>query len=159
VNQETIKTVQDSWGKVTPIAPQAAALFYKNLFEADPALQGLFKGNMKEQGDKLMQMIGIAVSKLDELGALVPALQGLARRHAGYGVQEAHYQTVGASLLKTLEQGLGADFTLEVKSACAARSGRHVECRLQRRRCRRMYLFDHRRSCRRRWWKVPCDAR
>lgn len=120
MQQETITLVQESWKKVAAIAPQAAALFYRNLFEADPALKPLFKGNMEDQGKKLMLMIGAAVGKLDDLGTLVPILQGLAKRHVDYGVKEAHYQTVGAALLKTLEQGLGADFTPAVKSAWTA---------------------------------------
>jgi hemoglobin-like flavoprotein len=47
----------------------------------------------------------------------MPVLQNLGKRHAGYGVQDAHYDTVGAALLKTLGQGLGAEFTPEVKTA------------------------------------------
>lgn len=117
---ETITLVQSSWNKVLPIAPQAAALFYQNLFAADPSLQALFKGNMEEQGKKLMQMIGAAVGKLNDLPTLVPILQNLGQRHAGYGVQDAHYQTVGGALLKTLEQGLGGDFTTEVRAAWTA---------------------------------------
>ena len=39
MNQETISLVQGSWSKVSPIAPQAAALFYQNLFAADPSLK------------------------------------------------------------------------------------------------------------------------
>jgi methyl-accepting chemotaxis protein len=117
MQQETITLVQSSWSKVLPIAPQAAALFYQNLFAADPSLQALFKGNMEEQGKKLMQMIGAAVGKLNDLPALVPILQNLGQRHAGYGVQDAHYQTVGGALLKTREQGLGGDFTTEVRAA------------------------------------------
>lgn len=114
---ETIALVQSSWSKVTPIAPQAAALFYQNLFTADPSLQPLFKGNMEEQGKKLMQMIGAAVGKLNDLNTLVPILQNLGQRHASYGVQEAHYQTVGGALLKTLGQGLGEAFTTDVQTA------------------------------------------
>jgi hemoglobin-like flavoprotein len=37
-----------------------------------------------------------------------------------YGVLPAHYDTVGAALLWTLEKGLGPDFTPEVKDAWAA---------------------------------------
>jgi hemoglobin-like flavoprotein len=117
MQQHTITLVQDSWQKVAAIAPQAAELFYQNLFTADPSLKPLFKGEMPEQGKKLMQMIGAAVGKLNDLPTLVPILQGLGKRHAGYGVEDSHYQTVGAALLKTLGQGLGADFTEEVKEA------------------------------------------
>ena len=123
MKQEAVTLVQQSWKKVSVIAPQAAELFYKNLFAADPGLKLLFKGNMAEQGEELMQMIGAAVSKLNNLETLVPILQGLAKRHVGYGVQAPHYQTVGAALLKTLEQGLGKDFTPDVKDAWAGAYG------------------------------------
>lgn len=117
MNPRTISLVQDSWAKVQPIAPQAAELFYKNLFAADPLLQSLFKVDMPEQGKKLMQMIGAAVGKLNDLPTLVPILQTLGKRHVGYGVRDADYPVVGAALLKTLEQGLGAAFTPEVRAA------------------------------------------
>jgi hemoglobin-like flavoprotein len=114
---EDKKLVQDSFAKVVPIAAQAAALFYQNLFAKDPALKPLFKGDMKEQGDKLMKMIATAVNGLDRLDVIVPAVQDLARRHVAYGVKAEHYDTVGAALLQTLEQGLGAAFTPAVKQA------------------------------------------
>ncbi len=117
MSPDTIPLVQRSWTQVAAIAPQAAALFYQNLFGADPSLKPLFKGDMAEQGAKLMQMIGAAVGKLGDPDTLVPILQGLGRRHAAYGVQDTHYDTVGAALLQTLGQGLGAGFTPEVKAA------------------------------------------
>jgi methyl-accepting chemotaxis protein len=120
LKQETVNLVQKSWKKVAAIAPQAAELFYHNLFASDPSLKALFKGDMQEQGKKLMHMIGAAVGKLNEVETLVPMLQGLAKRHGGYGVQEAHYHTVGAALLQTLGQGLDADFTPAVKDAWAS---------------------------------------
>lgn len=110
--------VQDSWTKVAPIADTAAALFYARLFELDPAVKPLFaNSDMKEQGKKLMQMIGVAVKGLDTLGELVPAVQALGKRHVAYGVKAEHYDTVGAALLDTLEKGLGEDFTPETKEA------------------------------------------
>ena len=109
--------VRDSFAKVVPIAPQAAALFYDRLFELDPSLKPLFKGDMAEQGRKLMAMIGIAVANLDKLETIVPAVQDLGRRHASYAVQPAHYDTVASALLWTLGQGLGSDFTPPVEAA------------------------------------------
>lgn len=117
MDKETIQLVQNSWQKVIAIGPQAAALFYQNLFEADPGLKPLFKGDLQAQGKKLIEMITIAVNKLTDLDALVPVLQNLGKRHGGYGVQDSHYDTVAAALLKTLGQGLGNEFTLDVKAA------------------------------------------
>ena len=109
--------VQESWQQVVPIADTAASLFYGKLFELDPSLKPMFKGPMPEQGKKLMQMITVAVKGLDDLGTLVPAVQALGRRHGGYGVQDAHYETVATALLWTLGQGLGDRFTPPVQEA------------------------------------------
>jgi methyl-accepting chemotaxis protein len=112
--------VQDSWARIVPIADVAGRLFYTNLFDADPSLKVLFKGDIDAQSAKLTTMITAAVSKLDALDELVPILQSLGTRHAAYGVKPEHYQIVGAALLKTLEQGLGKGFTQETKQAWTA---------------------------------------
>jgi hemoglobin-like flavoprotein len=109
--------VQTTFAKLVPIADQAAALFYERLFQMDPALRPLFKTDLREQGKKLMDMIAFCVKGLDALDQLVPAVQGLGRRHVGYGVTDAHYDTVGGALLWTLEKGLGPEFTPDVKAA------------------------------------------
>ena len=112
--------VQESFAAVVPIADDAAALFYRRLFELDPSLERMFKGDMTEQRRKLMQMLTAAVKGLDRLDQLVPVVEDLGRRHAGYGVADKHYDTVGAALLWTLEKGLGSAFTPEVKDAWIA---------------------------------------
>ncbi|MFT4562562.1 MAG: hemoglobin-like flavoprotein [Gammaproteobacteria bacterium] len=112
-----IELVQSSWKNVKEISEQAAELFYGRIFELDPELKPLFKGDMAEQGRNLMTMIGTVVNSLSRLDAVVPAVQALGRRHVGYGVKDAHYHTVGAALLWALEQGLGEAYTSEVAAA------------------------------------------
>jgi hemoglobin-like flavoprotein len=112
--------VQSSFEKVALIADTAAALFYGRLFELDPSLRPMFTTDLKEQGKKLMNMLTLAVRGLDKLDQLVPAVQALGRRHAGYGVRAEHYNTVGAALIWTLEKGLGEAFTPEVEEAWIA---------------------------------------
>ncbi len=109
--------VQSTFAMVAPIAPKAAEIFYGKLFELDPELKPLFKGDMVEQGNKLMTMLAAAVKGLDDLGALVPVVQDLGKRHVGYGVKDEHYDTVAAALLGTLEVGLGDAWNDEVKAA------------------------------------------
>ena len=89
------------------------------IFKLDPSLEPMFRGNMAEQRKKLMQMLTAAVKGLDRLDQLVPVVENLGRRHAGYGVTDAHYDTVGSALLWTLDMGLGRAFTPEVKDAWA----------------------------------------
>jgi hemoglobin-like flavoprotein len=112
-----IELVQSTFAIIAPIADDAAALFYRRLFEIDPNLEGMFKGDMAQQRRKLMQMLTAAVKGLPRLDRLVPVVEDLGRRHVGYGVSDEHYDTVGAALIWTLEKGLGSAFTPEVKEA------------------------------------------
>lgn len=112
--------VRETFALVLPIADQAAALFYDRLFTLAPHYRALFRHDMREQGKKLMQTIGLAVANLHNLETVVPAVQALGRRHAGYGVQPADYDVVGAALLWTLGQGLGSAFTPEAERAWTA---------------------------------------
>lgn len=112
--------VQDSWSLVQPISDQAAELFYSKLFELEPELRALFKGDMRQQGAKLMKTIGMAVASLNDFARLEPVVQALGQRHVGYGVKPSHYPVVGEALLWTLEQGLGGEATPDVLEAWAA---------------------------------------
>ena len=114
---EQIELVSGSWAKVLPISEKAAELFYGKLFELDPELKPLFKGDMVEQGKKLMQMINTAVNGINDLDSIIPAVEDLGKRHVDYGVTDDHYNTVAEALLWTLGQGLGEGFTEDVKTA------------------------------------------
>ena len=110
--------IQKTWSQVVPIADQAAAIFYQRLFEIDPSTRPLFNTtDMAQQRKKLLQILGVAVSSLDNLGALSKTVEDLGRRHAGYGVKDTHYDSVGVALLWTLEQGLGDAWTPEAAAA------------------------------------------
>ena len=117
ISDEQRRLVQRTFALVEPIAEDTARLFHGRLFELDPALEALFTGDMDAQGRKLMTMIKIAVIGLDHLEELVPAVEALGLRHAGYGVEAAHYDTFAEALLWALEQGLGNAFTEEVRHA------------------------------------------
>lgn len=117
---QQIALVKKTWVMVVPIADKAAELFYGRLFELDPPLKELFKGDMTEQGKKLMKTINIAVEALDDVEPLVPTLKEMGAAHVGYGVKDRDYNTVGGALIWTLEQGLGDEFTDEVKNAWGA---------------------------------------
>ena len=115
---EQKQLVQSTFEKVVPIADKAAELFYARLFEIDATTQPLFVNtNMQEQGKMLMRMLALAVKGLDNLDELVPQVEALGKRHIGYGVKKEQYTSVGEALIWTLGQGLGSDFTPEVKEA------------------------------------------
>ena len=118
VNPQSKRLVKESWRQVAPIADAAAEMFYQRLFEIDPATRKLFHASrMAEQRRKVIQALTLAVEGLDDLDTLLPAIRDLGRRRHGYGVNDKHYESVGAALLWTLQQGLGAAWTPAVASA------------------------------------------
>ena len=111
--------VQESFSSIEPIFEDVTALFYRRVFELDPAARRLFPQDMSAQYRKVAHILTAAVKGLDHLDQLVPVLRDLGRRHAAYGVTQSHYDTGGAALLWTLEKGLGSAFTPELKDAWA----------------------------------------
>ena len=70
-----IEYVRVTFAAVAPQAAAVAQLFYDRLFELDPRLRPLFKGDLDEQGVKLMRTIGLAVAALGRVDTLVPTLR------------------------------------------------------------------------------------
>ncbi|MDK3017797.1 globin family protein [Pseudodonghicola flavimaris] len=121
MNETQIDLVRDSFAKVIPIRETAAEIFYADLFETAPEVKPYFAGaDMRDQGAKLMATLGVVVNGLRDLDRIAPVARDLAVRHVDYGVQPEDYAKVGASLLRTLEKGLGDDFTAETEAAWTA---------------------------------------
>ena len=120
MSPDQVNIVQQSFAKVTPIADQAAVLFYGRLFDIAPSVKAMFPADMTEQRRKLMATLAIVVNGLSNLETILPAVSSLATRHVAYGAKPEHYPVVGEALLWTLEKGLGADWTPEVAEAWTA---------------------------------------
>jgi nitric oxide dioxygenase len=117
MDSHEIALVQSTFAEVKPISEKAAELFYGRLFEIAPAVKPLFKGDMAEQGRKLMGTLAYVVNGLSDLPAILPAASALAKRHVSYGASKEHYGPVGEALLWTLEKGLGPKWTPEAAAA------------------------------------------
>jgi hemoglobin-like flavoprotein len=100
-----------------PVHGPMAELFCRRSFELDPTLRPLFMGNLKRQGRRLTQVLGLALSEPSRLDQLAPIVRDLGRRQARHGIEDSHYATFGSALLWTLERMLRADFTFEVRAA------------------------------------------
>jgi hemoglobin-like flavoprotein len=115
-----VELIQTSFSKVRTIADAAASLFYERLFTLAPELRPLFPDDMTEQKKKLMMMLGMIVASLKDPETMRTMLLSLGQRHMSYGVTTEQFGIVGASLIWTLEQGLGKDFTPETRTAWLA---------------------------------------
>jgi hemoglobin-like flavoprotein len=108
---EDIHLLRKSFDRVERQSHVAALVFYRRLFERDPALRPLFKTNIEDQARKLMDMLGLALSLTEQPGQLETELMALGARHVNYGVREEHYATVGGAMLDMLAEVLGKHFT------------------------------------------------
>jgi hemoglobin-like flavoprotein len=118
MTDQEIILIKRTWKMFRSIDPVLVGdAFYSKLFNDTPALRKMFPKNMDEQYRKLMDMLSTVVARLDNLNELTDDIAAMAQRHVQYGVRPAHYKLVGKALLWTLEQGLGNDWTDEVKKA------------------------------------------
>lgn len=112
-----IQLVQQTFAAVEKDVVAVGTLFYHRMFEMDPSLQSLFKGDMKQQATMLMTSIGMAVKGLDRQAEIVPQLNAIGGRHGAYGVAPSDFDTFSAALMWTLGQSLADAFTPEVHEA------------------------------------------
>ncbi|WCS25767.1 methyl-accepting chemotaxis protein [Methylobacterium sp. NMS14P] len=117
VSAAQVALVRGSFETVQALGDAVADLFYGRLFDIAPQIRALFPDDLAAQKRKLVAMLALAVSNLDKPEALVATVRDLGDRHVGYGALQAHYEPVGAALVWTLEQGLGPDFTPEIREA------------------------------------------
>jgi hemoglobin-like flavoprotein len=120
MNVQQIELVQRTCALAAPMADEIADRFYTRLFELDPTLRPLFRGEIKQQGAKLMTMLALAVRSLDRPETILEPVRRLGERHVQYGVKSHHYATVGEALLWTLGQLFGPAFTPDVEDAWSA---------------------------------------
>ncbi|MEU5878103.1 globin domain-containing protein [Spirillospora sp. NPDC047279] len=115
--------LKDNFALVGQNGEDVAAYFYADLFEREPAVRSLFPAAMVKQQEKLLTALSHIVSLVDDAPALVPFVQDLGRRHAGFGVSNEHYPVVGASLLATLAYFSGPAWNDELEQDWAAAYG------------------------------------
>lgn len=117
---EEIALVRASFRKLVPAADTVGRTFYQRLFAAHPEMRMFFRSDMEDQSRALMAMVELVVKTLDLHDKLVPVIHFLGERHAAFGVKPQHYAPFGETLIETLAQTLGDEFTPEVRRAWEA---------------------------------------
>ena len=77
---EEIALIRTSFAKAVPIKETTADLFYNRLFEIAPEVKQLSTGDIKKHGETLMLALADVVDNLDNLDAIIPDVQDLARQ-------------------------------------------------------------------------------
>ncbi len=114
---EQLQLVLHSLNAIQPLTNKISASFYQRLFEIEPAVQALFKGDMKRQGSMFISTLSLAANGLSRIEDIKPAVRTLGERHFGYGVKPEYFQPFREAFIWALERHLGDQFNAEVKSA------------------------------------------
>jgi hemoglobin-like flavoprotein len=115
-----VELLRSTFERVRPIADDAARNFYGHMFKVYPQVKPLFANtDFTEQRKKLMASVAAVVALVDKPDELGPVLEKMGESHAGYGVEAHQYAYVSASMLTTLADALGDDWTPEVASIWA----------------------------------------
>ena len=117
---QQIHTIRKSFAELSRHDQVAGLVFYRRLFELDPALRPLFQDDIEVQSKKLIDMLGILIAMLEQPLGLEMELRAMGARHSGYGVKDAHYAVVGQALIDMLSETLDGKFTPEIRSAWTA---------------------------------------
>ncbi len=117
MTKNEIELVQATFSKLEPQMLEASELFYENLFRYHPNLRPLFKGNKEAQHQKFAQVLTVLIQGLHNQEAVKWELAQLGKKHVSYGVQNIHYDTVGAILLSTIKELLKEEYTEDVDAA------------------------------------------
>lgn len=118
-----IALVREGFAKIAPNAERVGLALYDRLFQAEPSLRLLFRGDMRVQVGHLMAAVTMVVRSLDDLTPILLRIQELGARHAAYGVERRHMAMGGEALLAALADELGDAFTAEARAAWARAYG------------------------------------
>jgi hemoglobin-like flavoprotein len=116
MNDHTISIVRESFDLLEPIASQAAALYYANLFDAAPSLRRIQEGDAA-QCAKLVRTMSLVVARLDEPTELRALLSDSSRGWPRELMLDEYVDAARSALLKTLYESLGVAYTPEVEEA------------------------------------------
>ena len=113
-----VALLRSSFDLVVERQPQVVHRFYEILFQRHPQAQALFHRKSAAQQEKMLTEALVAVmDHLEDAPWLTSTLQGMGAKHKGYGVTDEMYGWVGGSLLATLAEVAGNDWTPKLEAA------------------------------------------
>ncbi len=121
--EDLIAEIRASFALIEPYGAEATAWFYEHFFAANPRYRKYFSGDAATQHRRLFQAVQRIVADLDKLDEFLSYLRRLALRHRKFGLRAAHYQAFGTSLLATVAQYCGEQWTERTNAAWEAGYG------------------------------------
>ncbi len=119
VVKSTIPLLESAGSKITEH-------FYQRMFSHNPELQHIFNMSNQHSGKQqfaLFEAVAAYAKNIDNVSALLTAVERIANKHASLDIQPEHYLIVGHHLIETLRELAGEAFTEEVEESWATAYG------------------------------------
>ncbi|ECD0200059.1 lysine decarboxylation/transport transcriptional activator CadC [Salmonella enterica] len=105
LDAQTIATVKATIPLLVETGPKLTAHFYDRMFTHNPELKEIFNMSNQRNGDQreaLFNAIAAYASNIENLPALLPAVEKIAQKHTSFQIKPEQYNIVGTHLLATL---------------------------------------------------------
>ncbi|WP_297207761.1 NO-inducible flavohemoprotein [uncultured Pluralibacter sp.] len=109
LDAQTIATVKATIPLLLQTGPKLTAHFYDRMFKYNPELKEIFNMSNQRNGDQreaLFNAIAAYASNIENLPALLPAVEKIAQKHTSFQIKPEQYNIVGTHLLATLDEML-----------------------------------------------------
>ncbi len=107
LDAQTIATVKATIPLLVETGPKLTAHFYDRMFAHNPELKEIFNMSNQRNGDQreaLFNAIAAYASNIENLPALLPAVEKIAQKHTSFQIKPEQYNIVGSHLLATLDE-------------------------------------------------------
>ncbi|MEJ2766928.1 NO-inducible flavohemoprotein [Photobacterium sp. MCCC 1A19761] len=107
ISQQTIETVKATAPILAQTGPALTAHFYERMFSHNPELKDIFNMSNQRNGDQreaLFNAICAYANNIDNLAALLPAVEKIAHKHTSFMITAEQYAIVGGHLLATIDE-------------------------------------------------------
>ena len=126
LDQKTIDIIKSTVPVLKEHGLEITTTFYKNMFANNPEVKPLFNMDKQASGEQpkaLAMTILAAAQNIDNLEAILPAVQKMCRAHVNSNVKAEHYPIIGENLLAAIKEVLGDAATEEILNAWAEAYG------------------------------------
>ncbi|WP_140920079.1 NO-inducible flavohemoprotein [Limnobaculum xujianqingii] len=109
LDSQTIATIKATIPVLTATGPSLTAHFYDRMFQHNPELKDIFNLSHQFSGaqrEALFNAICAYAVNIENLAAILPAVERIAHKHTSFNIQPEQYAIVGEHLLATLDEML-----------------------------------------------------
>lgn len=107
LDTQTIAVVKSTIPLLAATGPKLTAHFYERMFSHNPELKEIFNMSNQRNGDQreaLFNAICAYATNIENLAALLPAVEKIAQKHTTFQIKPEQYHIVGDHLLATLDE-------------------------------------------------------